>query len=154
MYAWSICTQLHGSTSLGYECKVICVKFLNSLNFLHLFIYSLTSSQYPGHHASNLMLFVKLLLHSEYHHVSFLDEYIIGCPSCDNIPDIECSFASVVNIKSFFWSKIFDTGFFTIITFNLSKAFFCFSDQINSTFFFLKFANSSVESVYFGTYRL
>ena len=28
MYAWSICTRLYGSTSLGYECKEVCVKFL------------------------------------------------------------------------------------------------------------------------------
>ena len=37
MYAWSICTLLHGSTSLGHECKVVCVKFLNSLNFFASF---------------------------------------------------------------------------------------------------------------------
>ena len=69
--------------------------------------------------------------------VSLLDKYIIGCPSCDNIPDIECSLASVVNVMSFFGSKIFTTGFFATITFNLSKAFCCFSEQINSAFFFL-----------------
>ena len=43
MYAWSICTRLHGSTSLGHQCKVACVEFLNSLYFLYLFIYSSTS---------------------------------------------------------------------------------------------------------------
>ena len=86
--------------------------------------------------------------------VSFLDKYIIGCPSCDNIPDIECSLASVVNVMSFFGVKIFTTGFFAIIIFILPKAFCYFSDQINSTFFFLKFANGSIKSVYFGTYRL
>ena len=85
--------------------------------------------------------------------VSLLEKYIIGCPS-DNIPDIECSLASEANVMSFFGSKIFTTDFFATITFNLSKAFHCFSDQINSTFFFLKFANSSVKSVYFGTYCL
>ena len=46
--------------------------------------------------------------------VSLLDKYIIGCHSCDNIPDIECSLAPVVNIMSFFGSKIITTGFFTI----------------------------------------
>ena len=86
--------------------------------------------------------------------VCLLDKYIIGCPSCDNILDIECSLASVVNVLSFFGSKIFSTSFFVMITFNLSKAFYRFSDQIISTFFFLKFANCSVKSVYFGTYRL
>ena len=33
MYAWSICRRHHGSTSLGHECKVVCVKFLKFLNF-------------------------------------------------------------------------------------------------------------------------
>ena len=86
--------------------------------------------------------------------LNLLDKYIIGFPSCDNIPDIEHSLASLVKVMSFFRSKIFTTGFFAIITFNLSKAFCCFSDQINSTFFFLKFANGSVRSVCFGTYCL
>ena len=36
----------------------------------------------------------------------------------------------------FFGSKIFTTGFFAIITFNLSKAFRCFSGLRNSTFHF------------------
>ena len=36
IYAWSICTRLHGSTSLGHKCKIVCVKFLNSLHFWHL----------------------------------------------------------------------------------------------------------------------
>ena len=57
MYAWSICTRLYDSTSLDHECKVVCVKFLNSLHFLHLFIYSSTSRKYLGHHASNFILF-------------------------------------------------------------------------------------------------
>ena len=58
MYAWSICTRLHSSTYLNNECKVVCVKFLNSLHFLHLFIYSLPSHEYPAHHTSNFILFV------------------------------------------------------------------------------------------------
>ena len=37
MYAWSICTWLHGSTSLGQECKLVCVKFFNSLHFFASF---------------------------------------------------------------------------------------------------------------------
>ena len=49
--------MIHGSTSLGHECKEVCVKFLNSLHFLHLFIYSLRSQEYPGHCASNFILF-------------------------------------------------------------------------------------------------
>ena len=60
--------------------------------------------------------------------VSLLYKYITGCPTCDDITDIECSLASVVNVMSFFGSKTFTTGFFIIITFNLSKAFCCFSD--------------------------
>ena len=32
IYELSICTRLHSSTSLGHECKVVCVKF-NSLHF-------------------------------------------------------------------------------------------------------------------------
>ena len=79
---------------------------------------------------------------------------VFRCPSCENIPDIECSLASMVNVMFFFGSKIFTTGFFSIITLNISKAFCCFSDQINSAFFYLKFENCSVKSVYFGTYRL
>ena len=80
------------------------------------------------------------------------NKYVIGCPSCDNIPDIECSLAFVVDVMPFFGSKFFSTDFFAIITFNLSKAFCCSSNQINSTFFFLKSASGSVRSVYFGTY--
>ena len=57
MYAWSIFTRLHGSTSLGPECKVVCEKFPYSLHFLHLFIYCSTSRKYPGHHACNFILF-------------------------------------------------------------------------------------------------
>ena len=57
MYAWSICTWLHGSTSLGHEYKVISVKFLNSLHFLHLFIYSSTFHEYLSHPPSNFILF-------------------------------------------------------------------------------------------------
>ena len=34
--------------------------------------------------------------------VSLLDKYIIGCPSWDNIPDIECLLLSVINVMSFF----------------------------------------------------
>ena len=37
MSAWSIWTRLHGSTSLSHQCKVVCVKFINSLHFLHFF---------------------------------------------------------------------------------------------------------------------
>ena len=37
MYAWSICTRLHGSSSLGHEYKVVCVRFLNSLHFFTSF---------------------------------------------------------------------------------------------------------------------
>ena len=44
-------------TSLGNECKVVCVKFLHPLHFLRLLIYSSTSREYPGHHASNFILF-------------------------------------------------------------------------------------------------
>ena len=62
--------------------------------------------------------------------------------------------ASVVNVMFLFGSKIFTADFFAVITFNLSKYFCRFSDQKNSTFLFLKFANGSVKSVYFGTYRL
>ena len=58
MYAWYIYTRLDGSSCLGHKCKVVCVKFLNSLYFLHPFIYSSTSWEYPGHHASNFILFV------------------------------------------------------------------------------------------------
>ena len=58
IYARSICTRLHGSTSLVHECKVVYVKLLNSLHFLHLFIYSSTSRNYPGHYASNFNLFL------------------------------------------------------------------------------------------------
>ena len=82
--------------------------------------------------------------------VCLLDKYIIERPSCDNIANIECSLATVVNVMSFFGSKMFTSGFFAIITFNLTKAFCCFSDLINSTFFFLRF----VKSVYFGTYHM
>ena len=57
MYAWSICSRLHGYTSLGHKYKVVGVKFLNSLNFLRLFIYSSISSEYNDHHASNFILF-------------------------------------------------------------------------------------------------
>ena len=77
MYAWSICTQLHGSTFLDHEWKVVCVKFLNSLHFLHLFIYSSTSPEYPGHHASNFILFlcsrystVYIIMYTFYHQFS------------------------------------------------------------------------------------
>ena len=83
-----------------------------------------------------------------------LEKYIIGCPSCGNIPHIECLLATVVNVMSFCGSTIFTTDFFAIITFNLSKAFCCFSNQINSKFFFLKSTNVSVKSVYFHTYCL
>ena len=73
MYSWSICTWLYGSTCLGYGCKVVCVKFLNSLHFLHLFIYSLTSHEYPGHPTSNFILFcVATTPQYIYHHVHFL----------------------------------------------------------------------------------
>ena len=48
--------------------------------------------------------------------VSLLDKYVIRRPSCDNVPDIECLLASVVNVMSFFGSKKFTTSFFAIIT--------------------------------------
>ena len=54
MHALPIFTRLHGSTSLGNQCKVVCVKFLHSLRFLYLFIYS---CEYSGHYASNFILF-------------------------------------------------------------------------------------------------
>ena len=58
IYAWSICTRLHGSTSLGpWMFSIFCVKFLSSSHFLHLFIYSSSSREYPGCHASNFILF-------------------------------------------------------------------------------------------------
>ena len=57
MYAWSMCTLFHGSTSLGNECKIVCVKYLYSLHFLLLFIYSSTSSEYHGYHACNVIFF-------------------------------------------------------------------------------------------------
>ena len=86
--------------------------------------------------------------------VILLDKYIIRCPSSDNISDTECSLASAVNVMSFFGLKIFTTGFFAIITFNLFKAFCCFFDQINSIFFFLKFVKGSIKSVYCAIYYL
>ena len=55
MYAWSICARLHGSASLDHEFKVVSVK--SFLHFLHLFIFSLTSREYPGHYTSNFILF-------------------------------------------------------------------------------------------------
>ena len=58
MYAWSIWTRLHGSTSMVHECKVVCVKFLNPLRFLYLFIYSLRFRDNSRHHASNFIFFV------------------------------------------------------------------------------------------------
>ena len=50
MYILSICTQLRGSSSLGHECKVVYVKFLNSLHFFASFYIFSTSHEYPGHH--------------------------------------------------------------------------------------------------------
>ena len=41
MYTWSICTQLHGCSSLGHECKIVCVKFLNSLYLFFLYVFRL-----------------------------------------------------------------------------------------------------------------
>ena len=49
--------MIHGSTSVSHEFKEVCVKCLNSVHSLFLFIYSSTSWEYPGHHASNLILF-------------------------------------------------------------------------------------------------
>ena len=57
MYAWSICTRIDGSISLGNEYKVVSVKFLISLHVLYLFIYSSTFHEYFGHHASNFIHF-------------------------------------------------------------------------------------------------
>ena len=85
--------------------------------------------------------------------VNLLDQYIIRYPSCDNIPDTEGSLAPLVNVMFFFGSKTFITGFFPKITFNLSKAFCCFSYHVNSTFYFLKFANGPFKFVHFGTFR-
>ena len=42
---------------LSHECKVVCVKFPNSLHFFYLFIYSVISCEYSGHHDSNFILF-------------------------------------------------------------------------------------------------
>ena len=74
MYAWSICTRLHGSTSLGHECKVVCVKFLYSLHFFFcIFFYILWHlMNIPVIMLLILYFFVWLLLHSVYHHVHFL----------------------------------------------------------------------------------
>ena len=78
MYAWSICTRLHGTTSLDHECKVFVENFLNSIHFLHLFRYSLTSCEYPGHHASNVILFcvaatpVNIIVYTFYYQFSLV----------------------------------------------------------------------------------
>ena len=77
----------------------------------------------------------------KYVFVSLLNRHITGCPSCDNIPDIECSLVSMVNVISFFESKIFTHGFFAMITFNLLKA-FCYSSD-HSFFLNLQTAQSS-----------
>ena len=66
MYAWSICTRLYGSISLGHECKEVCVKFLNSFHFLHLFIYCMATMLLI------LAIFVWPLQPSGYHHVQLL----------------------------------------------------------------------------------
>ena len=73
MYTWSICTRLHCSTSLGHKCKVVCVKFLYSLHFLHLFIYFIKHLvNIPATMLLILFFFVCPLLHSIYHHGHFL----------------------------------------------------------------------------------
>ena len=54
MYALSISARLHGSTCLDQEGKVVLVKCLNSLHFLHLFICFSISR---GHYYSNFICF-------------------------------------------------------------------------------------------------
>ena len=72
-YVWSICTQPHSCTSLGQQCKVGCVKFLNSLHFFasfYIFFDIMRISQLPCFYF--YPFFVWPLLHSVYHHVHFL----------------------------------------------------------------------------------
>ena len=81
--------------------------------------------------------------------VSPLDKYIIGCSSRDDIPDIECSLVSVVDVMSFYGSKMFPSAFFAIITLIYQKfLLYLRPDKFNIHLFLI------CRSVNFGTYRL
>ena len=87
--------------------------------------------------------------------VSLLDNYIIGCPLCDNIPDIECSLASVVNVMSFFGSKIFSACIhlhnqIEVVDFNLLYNIFFLLFNF-STFLFLFFTEKTSILVSFSS---
>ena len=54
--AWSIWILVHGTSSLGHECILVCLNVLISVHLGHLLMYSLTFLQYPGYQACNLNL--------------------------------------------------------------------------------------------------
>ena len=121
MYALSIYTRFHGDTSLDYECKVVRVKYFDSLHFLHLFIYSSTSREYPAFHACNFMFFfcvcgsystTYIILHTFYHQLSLRFWEIIRSL-------LQITPCSIVNLSYFF------VGFFRPGT--ISPFFFSYS---------------------------
>ena len=85
--------------------------------------------------------------------VCLFGKYIIRCHNCDNSLDVECSLASFVTVCPFLDQKFSLLVSLPWLLLIYEKLFVVSLTRYNLTYFFLKFSNSSVRSVYFNTYR-